>query len=177
MALPENFWGAVPQSNLSTEQLNRIDRGGVESIRVAFEWGSLQPQKGEAISWAETDAVIERAAKAGIEPGDGDRRPALGGAVHQRPQRRRRQGAGAPADQRRRPLRLEAVPAPGGPTLRAGRRLLGDPPGSPERPVRVWQIWNEPNFKYFVAKPNPKEYGKLVKLSYAASAAPTRAPS
>ena len=38
----------------------------------------------------------------------------------------------------------------------------------PKRPIRVWQIWNEPNFKYFVAKPNPAEYGRLVKLSYAA---------
>ncbi len=37
------------------------------------------------------------------------------------------------------------------------------------RPIRTWQIWNEPNFKYFVAKPNPGEYGKLVKISNAAS--------
>ena len=38
----------------------------------------------------------------------------------------------------------------------------------PKRPIRTWQIWNEENFKYFVARPNPAEYGKLVKLSYAA---------
>ena len=38
----------------------------------------------------------------------------------------------------------------------------------PKRPIRIWQIWNEPNFKYFVARPNPAEYGKLVKLSSAA---------
>jgi hypothetical protein len=36
----------------------------------------------------------------------------------------------------------------------------------PKRPIREWQIWNEPNFKYFVAKPNPAEYGQLVKISY-----------
>ena len=35
-------------------------------------------------------------------------------------------------------------------------------------PIRTWQIWNEENFKYFVAAPNPAEYGKLVKLSAAA---------
>ncbi len=35
-------------------------------------------------------------------------------------------------------------------------------------PIKNWQIWNEPNFKYFVAKPNPKEYGQLVKISSAA---------
>jgi len=38
-------------------------------------------------------------------------------------------------------------------------------PMVPDKPVKAWQIWNEPNFKYFVAKPNPTEYGKLVKLS------------
>ncbi|HET7443054.1 MAG TPA: hypothetical protein VFJ57_00190 [Solirubrobacterales bacterium] len=41
-------------------------------------------------------------------------------------------------------------------------------PQLPQRPVRAWQIWNEPNFKYFVTKPNPAEYGKLVASSYAA---------
>jgi hypothetical protein len=41
-------------------------------------------------------------------------------------------------------------------------------PEVPRRPIRTWQIWNEPNFMYFVAKPNPVEYGKLVKLSFSA---------
>ncbi|HXS46811.1 MAG TPA: glycosyl hydrolase, partial [Solirubrobacterales bacterium] len=44
-------------------------------------------------------------------------------------------------------------------------------PGLLKRPIRDWQIWNEPNFKYFVARPNPIEYGKLVTLSYAAAKA------
>ena len=64
--------------------------------------------------------------------------------------------------------RLAALPArrrsdATGPAARSGA-----PPGLPEQPIRTWQIWNEPNFKYFVARPNPAEYGKLVKLSYTA---------
>jgi hypothetical protein len=39
-------------------------------------------------------------------------------------------------------------------------------PNVVRRPIGTWQIWNEPNFMYFVAKPNPAEYAKLVKLSY-----------
>jgi hypothetical protein len=39
-------------------------------------------------------------------------------------------------------------------------------PAVPRDPIGTWQIWNEPNFMYFVAKPNPVEYGKLVSLSY-----------
>ena len=49
-------------------------------------------------------------------------------------------------------------------------------PSVPVRPIRTWQIWNEPNFKYFVAKPNPTEYGKLVKLSYSAIRSPIPEP-
>jgi hypothetical protein len=41
-------------------------------------------------------------------------------------------------------------------------------PAVPVHPIRTWQIWNEPNFKYFVTHPNPTEYGKLVANSYAA---------
>ena len=82
------------------------------------------------------------------------------------PGRRRPEGAGAPAGQRRR-----AAPA-GSPSSTAAVARYGpngsfwaENPGVPKRPIRNWQIWNEPNFKYFVAKPNPAEYGKLVKLS------------
>jgi len=38
-------------------------------------------------------------------------------------------------------------------------------PAVPYKPIRIWQLWNEPNFKYFVARPNPVEYGKLIKIS------------
>ena len=41
-------------------------------------------------------------------------------------------------------------------------------PSLAAQPIRTWQIWNEENFKYFVARPNPADYGKLVKFSYTA---------
>jgi hypothetical protein len=41
-------------------------------------------------------------------------------------------------------------------------------PTLPAEPIRTWQIWNEPNFKYFVTRPNPADYGKLVGISFAA---------
>ena len=53
--------------------------------------------------------------------------------------------------------------------LRARTAASGPPTRPcPKRPIRTWQIWNEENFKYFVARPNPADYGKLVKISYAA---------
>jgi hypothetical protein len=35
----------------------------------------------------------------------------------------------------------------------------------PKTPIRIWQIWNEPNFFYFAKLPDPAEYGKLVVAS------------
>jgi len=40
----------------------------------------------------------------------------------------------------------------------------------PPRPIRRWQIWNEPNFFYFATPASPGRYARLVKLSHQAIA-------
>lgn len=165
-ALPRNFWGAVPQSGLNNEQFQRIGRGGVESIRVPLGWGDLQPSEGGAINWGGVDATVERAALAGI-----DVLPTITGAPDWAvPSVRVPGGGGAKA-----PARLPVS----GPAAGAWKSLLTQAvqrygpngqfwathPNVPAKPIRSWQIWNEPNFKFFLAKPNPAHYGKLVKLS------------
>lgn len=168
-ALPARFFGVVPQSTLSQEEFTTLRQGGVKSMRVALVWGAMQSKRGGAYEWGSFDPIVERAAKSGIEllpfvvgtpawavpnanvPGTG--------------------GAKAPAH----------LPA-GGTSASAWTAFLKaavaryGPNGSfwtenplvPDQPIGAWQIWNEPNFKYFVAKPNPTEYGKLVKISSAA---------
>ena len=74
------------------------------------------------------------------------------------------------ASKRREPARPAGAAAPVGQRFVSGAVERYGPGGSfwaehpslPQRPIRTWQIWNEENFKYFVAKPNPAEYGKLV---------------
>lgn len=168
-ALPAKFWGAVPQAALSAEQFQRLGRGGVESVRIPFDWGTLQPLRGESIHWGGVDETIERAALAGI-----DVLPTVTGAPSWAVPSAHVPGGGS----NRAPAHL---PASG--TAAAGwKSLLGQAverygpngvfwtthPSVPPRPIRAWQVWNEPNFKYFVTKPNPTEYGKLVKLSQVA---------
>lgn len=167
-ALPRSFWGAVPQGALSQAQLLRLRRGGVEAIRVPVAWPAVQPTPRGALQWGGTDAWVQAAARAHLEvlPFLYD---APRWAVHPAPVPGTHGAATAPAH----------LPVSG----RAGREWAAfvraaveryGPRGSfwrenprlPRMPIHIWQIWNEENFKYFVARPNPGEYGRLVRRSY-----------
>jgi hypothetical protein len=168
-ALPAKFWGVVPQAHPTTEQMQRLANGGVESLRIPVEWGSIQPQRGGPINWDGVDANVERAALAGI-----DVLPTVSGApTWAVPSARVPNGAGSKAPAR---LPVSGIAASGWKNLLTqaverygpGGDFWALHPTVPVRPIRTWQIYNEPNFKYFVARPNPAEYGKLVKISHAA---------
>ncbi len=169
MALPSRFWGVVPQATPSSEQFQRLHRGGVRAVRVGIDWGYVQPRRGGEFEWSGVDRLIENAVENGISV-----LPFLTGAPSWAVHSRNVQGghgakapahlpvSGAAASGWRRFLR-EAV-------LRYGPEgsFWSEHPNLPRLSLRTWQIWNEPNFKYFVARPNPAEYGKLVKASDAA---------
>jgi hypothetical protein len=168
-ALPAGFWGVVPQNGLSTEQFQRLSRGGVESIRIPIGWPAVQSTQGGSFDWNGFDNQIEEAAKAGIKV-----LPFLSGAPEWAVPAKRVPGAGGLTAPARLPVSgaartgwaafLTAAVARYGPT----GSFWSEHPGVPQMPIREWQIWNEPNFKYFIAKPNPAEYGQLVKISYTA---------
>jgi hypothetical protein len=163
--VPRRFWGVVPQAWPSAQQLQVLKRGGADSIRFAVNWNQSSP--GAAIDWSEADRKMEGAARAGIEA-----LPFLYGApswaVRSRPVPGTHGGL-------RVPTHLPVAGHAGrdwAAFVRAAVQRYG-PGGSfwnehgnvPRRPVHVWQVWNEPNFKYFVARPRPREYGRLVKLT------------
>jgi hypothetical protein len=167
-ALPANFWGVVPQLPPSAEALQRLKRGGVDSIRVPVSWGSVQPERGGPWNWSDADTLFRAAATARLEIF-----PFLSTAP----------GWAVPTDPRTASSRY--LPVRNGKQRSGWTRFVTEairrygPRGSfwrenpelPRRTVHIWQIWNEPNFKYFVARPDPAEYGKLVNLTYAAAKA------
>ncbi len=164
-AVPATFWGVVPQAGPSSEQVLRLKRGGVDSIRVPIVWSAVQPVRGGPFDWTGVDGLMTSASNAGVEV-----LPFLTGAPKWAVPVNRRYGS--PENL---PVRT-AVQKRGWTTFvtEAVRRygpngtFWTENPILPQRPIRTWQIWNEPNFMYFVARPNPVEYGKLVNLSFAA---------
>jgi hypothetical protein len=168
LALPVNFWGVVPQAPPTAEEFQRLKLGGVGSIRIGIQWGAVQPERGGTFNWGQSDAEISGAVKAGLEV-----LPFLYGAPTWAVP-----AAKVPGSTEKAPRNL---PVTG--TAKAGWAAFlkaavahygpngtfwSENPSLPVRPLRNWQIWNEENFKYFVTRPNPVEYGKLVKNSYAA---------
>ena len=164
-AVPANFWGVVPQATPTPEQLQRLKRGGVDSIRVPIVWSAIQQRKGGPFDWSGVDGFIDGAASNGIEV-----LPFVTGAPKW----------AVPADKRygspkNLPVRTAVQKSGWTAFVRGAVERYGptgtfwaENPAVPRRPIRTWQIWNEPNFMYFVARPNPVEYGQLVKLSYSA---------
>lgn len=169
-AVPDKFWGVVPQATPSDEQFQTLKRGGVDSVRIPIEWGGVQPTRGAVLNWSNVDIIVRRAANVGVEV-----LPFLSGAPSWAIPHVFVPGTGKTA---KAPARLPASGAAAGAwsNFLKGAVARYGPNGSfwaenpvvPKRPIRTWQIWNEENFKYFVAKPNPAEYGKLVKLSHTA---------
>jgi hypothetical protein len=168
-ALPAKFWGVVPQTTFTDEHFERLAKGGVESVRVPLGWADLQPQKDGSIQWGGVDFLVEKAAFAGL-----DILPTISGAPTWAVPTARVQGGGGAKAPARLPVRGAAAGGWRSLLIQAVERYGPDGqfwathPGVPVKPIRSWQIWNEPNFKFFVARPNPVEYGKLVKLSYSA---------
>lgn len=175
-ALPGRFWGVVPQGVLKLDHTQRLKRGGVDSIRLPVVWPIVQPQRNGSFDWGTIDPQVEDAARAGIEV-----LPFLAGAPDWAVRSVFVPGTGRSA---KAPVRLPVRGAARGGWIRFVKAAVdrygsngsfwAENPTLPKRPLRIWQIWNEANFKYFVAKPNPGEYGKLVKISHSAIKAEDR---
>ena len=170
-ALPGNFWGVSPQKTPSFEQFQRLKAGGVDSVRVPIGWGSVEATEDGAPDWSSVDPLISGATQAGIAV-----LPFVYGAPSWAVAPAVVPGShGASTAPKTLPVKsgsqrsawaafLKLVVERYGP----GGGFWAANPGLLERPIRTWQIWNEQNFKYFVVRPNPADYGKLVNISYSA---------
>jgi hypothetical protein len=161
-AAPHDFVGLVSEDVLAGEgdyrrrTLDRQRRAGVSLLRQTFDWSLIEQQPGE-YDFAFFDDYVHALAEAGMDVLPILFRPP---PFH----------SAAPADADGRatyPPREEGAMArfaaaavrrygPGG-------TLWRDRPDVPERPIRSWQIWNEPNLPiYWGMRPRAGEYAALL---------------
>jgi hypothetical protein len=150
--LAPGFFGVVPQAPLTEADLTRME-GKVGTLRIPIYWFQVEPRPGE-YDFAALDAEIGAAAEHGIRV-----QPFIYGT----PAWLAREGARPPLRPRARAawarfLRvLVGRYGHGGEFWRGRTRRL---------PIRLWQIWNEPNFVVFWRPwPNPAAYARLLQVS------------
>ncbi|MFI5027846.1 MAG: hypothetical protein ACHQCF_02550 [Solirubrobacterales bacterium] len=166
-AVPAKFWGVAPQSLPTEEQFQRLARGGVDALRFPVEWSAVENTRGEP-NWDYVDSLVAGVTASGIEP-----LPFLTGAPAWAVKSISVNAASHSFAPLSLPVRTAAERSGWENFLREavgrygpGGVFWSEHPGLPYVPIRTWQIWNEPNFKYFAAHPDPVDYGQLVKLSY-----------
>lgn len=168
-AVPTDFWGVAYQATPTPEQFQRLKTGGVDSVRVPISWAEVESVKG-AFDWSAVDTAVARAARAGISM-----LPFIYDAPSWAVPRAKVPGPTSVRAPKTLPVKTAAERSAWSSFLQqaAGRYGPGgtfwaENPALPSSPLRTWQLWNEPNFKYFVTRPNPSDYGKLIRISFSA---------
>jgi polysaccharide biosynthesis protein PslG len=152
-ASASRFFGVVSQGPLTQSDFERM-RGTVGTLRVPFYWFQLEPERGR-YDFAATDELVGMAAAAGVRV-----LPFVWGTPSWL--------AESPA---RPPLESAAARRAWAGLLRAlvrrygargefwdGRRAV--------RPIRRWQVWNEPNYRLFWApEVSPLGYARLLGIA------------
>lgn len=154
-SVPRGFYGATYDGQLRAATLDvqssawaRMGANGVESGRAVFSWAAAQPERDGAIDFGATDLLVALAAQHRVQ---------LLPVVMSTPMWARedpgdwwpRRGADLAAY-------VRAL------VLRYGRRgtFWDERPDLPRRPVRHWQIYNEPG--------RSKRYGPVLRAAYRA---------
>jgi polysaccharide biosynthesis protein PslG len=165
LAAPGEFFGVTTIHPPDVLTLARMGQARVGVLRQPFGWAGLEPSQGN-YNFAEFDRVVAVAASRGITV-----LPFIYGTP---PWARNCTGIPDFYCDRVTPLRsaqgrqrwpalLQALVDRYGPK----GTLWTDPNDAyspPYRPIRTWQIWNEPNSAtYFRPKPQPKAYYQLLK--------------
>jgi hypothetical protein len=139
--VPEGFYGvmwdrgaAEASAAAQALQWDLMARSGVETVRTAFSWGKAQPVGGRPPSFEKTDALVALASTRNIR---------LLPVVFETPLWAARGGriGSPPARVADYVAYLEAL------VRRYGPRgsFWAENPQLPRRPLREWQIWNEPH--------------------------------
>jgi Glycosyl hydrolase catalytic core len=160
------FYGVVYDRDVASApattqdaQFQKMHATGIKTVRRVFSWADAQPAADQPPSFAETDAFVARAARNDIE--------ILPIVMYAPPWARTDPGNFAsppanPSDYTSYVLQLENRYGPNG-------SFWSERPELPKKPLRTWQIWNEPQLRYqWASKDWEAGYGQLLRAAHGA---------
>jgi hypothetical protein len=162
---PKGFFGIAPQAYPTSEEVEYMKAGGIESVRWPLTWAAVQPTKQGDYEWASFDQAVAAAAQGGL--------PVLPVVAMAPPWVAPKETTLPVNSGRQRSAWKRFLTAaaerygPGGEFWAEHRPAVADEEEAIARPqpIRTWQIWNEPNFFYFTFPASPTRYAKLVTIS------------
>lgn len=153
---PDPFFGIMTQTPLDDADFDTMAWGRLGAYRATINWKSVDRHGDGNMDWTSVDSLVEATAERGIE---------LLPVFYNTPSWLAR-------DRRRLPVWNGYARYQWKYFLRAAVSRYGsggtfweEHPEVPERPVRKWQIWNEPNIKFWAWPISPRRYAKLIKIS------------
>ncbi len=167
-AAPPGFVGIVSPDTFAgtptyqSTELAAMRASGVTVLRQVFDWSIVEAKPG-TFDFTPYNAFVAAAARHGIAVMPILFNPPL--YLSARPSGSNRHGTYPPED-----------PASISPFAAAAVRWYGPKggfwkanPTVPRMPIRIWQVWDEPNLPvYWLPKPNAEQYVSLLKDSYKA---------
>ena len=164
---PYRCAGNSPDACLSNKDLSRMHHSHVGIVRWGFRWSRIQPMKSLPPNFTATDAVIGAFAAQGIRV-----LPVMTGTPEwaaQTPETPPIDTAKARNGWKRFLKASVERYGSGGEYWSNPRLYHRQFPGGHTRPIKTWQIWNEPNIaSTFPPKPSPHRYTKLLRISHKA---------
>jgi len=179
-ALPARFFGIAPQEALTDADAARMDRGGIDVVRVPVAWSVVQPTRDGGYDWDYMDAQVQLAAQNNLQvlpvlynsprwaTGAPERLPIYTAAQRQAWKAFLREVVGryGPGGVFWQPDPLrQAAGTCAAPCATVNSATARVAPGTPIIPIREWQLWNEENFFYFTKPASPKRYARLLRIS------------
>ena len=163
-AAPKRFFGVVYDREVSVAgaatqdaQFALMRRNGVRTVRNVFSWAAAQPVAGPPPDFAATDALVARAARNDIE---------ILPIVMYAPAWARidpSNDASSPRSVDDYVAFLDALVARYGPK----GSFWAEHSDVPKRPLRTWQVWNEPQLRYqWAEKDWESGYGRLLRAAH-----------
>jgi len=154
------FFGIAPSETPNDADFARMTAGGIGSYHVLLSWQTVEVVKG-TYDWSAYDTEFRQLATYGIEPVPYVIGTPPGYApVSTDPPTASGEAFDAWADF------LKEAAARYGPDGEFWQDLAESDPDIVAQPIRVWEIWNEPNSSVFwTPQPDPDAYAELLKRS------------